>query len=81
MPQSLPLSNSRATTTAEISRALTGAAQGSEELGETVKGVADAEQRNSVAAALLLAAVASLHDQFGTLSDKADQFVERLSAA
>jgi methyl-accepting chemotaxis protein len=68
-------------TTAEISRALTGAAQGSEELGETIKGVADAEKRNSEAATLLLAAVASLHDQFGTLRDKADQFVERLSAA
>ena len=67
--------------TAEISRAITDVAQGSEELGTTVKGVADAAGRNGEAAGVLRGAVASLDQRFGELRSEVDRFLGRLAAA
>jgi len=67
--------------TGEISRAVTQAAQGTQELQENVRNVADAAQRNGEAAGGLMGAIGGLETSFAGLKRQVDLFVDNLQAA
>ncbi|WP_037458557.1 methyl-accepting chemotaxis protein [Skermanella stibiiresistens] len=67
--------------TSEISRAVTSAAQGTQELQENVRDVASSAERNGAAAVVLMGSIHSLQQSFDTLQSGVRGFVSKLEAA